>query len=93
LAFPIGHWLAYLCKDELVKGREWFRRLMVWSFVLALVGGFFFNASIGLAFVFILIVAAVSYYKTTREVSVPFFDNILPISDPKVLLPERNKTS
>ncbi len=64
LAFPIGYWLAYLCKDELVKGREWFRRLMVWSFVLALVSFIFWTFVMGLSFMFILIVAGVSYHKS-----------------------------
>ena len=64
LAFPIGCWLAYLCKDELAKGREWFRRIMIWSVVLSLGSFIFWDMTVGLIFIFILIVSGVSYHKS-----------------------------
>ncbi len=67
LAFPAGYWLAYVCKDELVRGREWFRRVMVWSFVLASASFIFYSLHVGLTFIFILIVAGVSYYKSNDK--------------------------
>lgn len=64
LAFPIGYWLAHLCRDELVKGREWFRKIIIGAFLFALIGFVFFDVAIGLTFMFILIVSGISYLKS-----------------------------
>jgi len=64
LAVPTGYMLAYLCRDELVLGRKWFRYLLILSFVL-LAGFFFFGFyEISLTFLFIFIVVIVSYIKS-----------------------------
>ena len=41
LAFPAGYLLAYLCKDELIDGRKWFKLLALLSTLLVIVFLFF----------------------------------------------------
>lgn len=61
----ISGWVvAFLCKDELVKGREWFRRVFVFGIVLcvwfALTGKYVSSSS----FLFLGIVGILSYIKS-----------------------------
>jgi len=63
LAFPAGYLLAYLCRDELVTGRKWFRLL---ALISGWVGVFFlfFNFTIAFSLFFIAIVSLISYEKS-----------------------------
>jgi ABC-type Fe3+ transport system permease subunit len=70
LAVPVGYWLAYLCKDELVKGRKWFRHLITGSIILSAASFFYGFYEITLTFLFILIVSWISYVKSgDKEIS------------------------
>jgi len=64
LAIPIGYLIAYLCRDELVQGRKWFR-LIVYVFtalgIVLLLFGLFVE---GLSSLFIAIVALISLMKS-----------------------------
>ncbi len=63
LGFPIGYFLAWLCRDELKVGRKYFMILTIISFIsgLALL---FFSLGIGFSLLFISIVTSVSYFKS-----------------------------
>jgi len=62
LAFPAGYLLAYLCKDELVAGRKWFKLLALISTILAVIF-VFFNVTISLTLIFISVVSLISLSK------------------------------
>lgn len=64
LAIPIGYWIAWLAKDELVQGRKWFWVLIVASFITA--GVFFYLRQnyIVLTAAFIAIVSGISLMKS-----------------------------
>lgn len=38
--FPVGYFLAYLCRDELVKDRKWYMALGILSLAVSLVLAF-----------------------------------------------------
>ena len=60
LAIPIGYLLAYLCSDELVDGRKWFRALIIISIIGSL-GTYIFGYSyVSLTFGFIFVVSLIS---------------------------------
>ena len=63
-AFPIGYWLAYLCRDELAAGRKWFFILAVISFISSIVASIFWNKSAVLALDYITIVSVISFWKS-----------------------------
>jgi len=63
LAFPAGYLLAWLCKDELVQGRKWFKLLALISTILAVIF-LFFNLTISFTLVFISIVSLISVAKS-----------------------------
>ncbi len=73
LAIPIGFLIAYLCHDELIQGRIWFRLLTLLAFIT---GIYFYRSQppISWTSAFIIIVALISLYKshdnkwTKREV-------------------------
>ena len=61
VAVPVGYLLAWLCKEELVEGRKWFRVLFV-VFVILSVWFFLIGQKVmALTSVFIVIVAIVNY--------------------------------
>lgn len=64
LAIPTGYIIAYLCKDELAKGRYWFLVLILLSFII---GSWFYlsdNYVIMNSCFFITIISLVSYLKS-----------------------------
>ena len=64
LGIPVGYWIAWLCRDELIEGRKWFRSIIAISVLLAI---FFFsirNYIIVSTMIFILIVSFVSLMKS-----------------------------
>jgi predicted membrane protein len=63
LAFPSGYLLAYLCKDELIDGRKWFKLLALISTILVVIF-LFFNLTIALTLIFISIVSLISLIKS-----------------------------
>jgi|GEM_PF-1385448 len=63
LAIPVGYLVAYLCRDELVQGRRWFRLI---SYVFAFLGILLIAFRMyveGLSSLFISIVALVALVK------------------------------
>ena len=68
LSFPSGYLLAYLCKDELVQGRKWFKLLALISSILAIVF-LFFNLTVTLTCIFIIIVSLISLAKSYQKIS------------------------
>lgn len=67
LAIPVGYLLAYLCKDELVKGRKWFRHLITSSIILSAASFFYGFPEFSITFLFILIVSWISYVKSVDK--------------------------
>ena len=67
LAIPVGFLIAWLCRDELIEGRVWFRILVI----VGVLGGLWFyltgNTVISLTLFFIAIVALVSYIKSSDK--------------------------
>jgi len=63
LSIPAGYLIAWLCMDELVIGRRWFKLIMILSILLGLIF-LFYNIIIALTMFFILIVALISYRKS-----------------------------
>lgn len=63
LAIPVGYLIAYLCKDELVAGRRYFRGLVIAGFVLGVTFYLFGYSVIALTCFFIVIVSFISYIK------------------------------
>jgi len=64
-SIPAGYILAYLCIDELVSGRKWFKLLALVSFILALVLLFFYrNLTLIFTSAYIFIVSLISYIKS-----------------------------
>jgi hypothetical protein len=64
LAFPVGYWIAYMARDELIVGRRWFRTLMILS---AFVGIWFYLSGIlyiSLSCLFIFVISLIAYYKS-----------------------------
>lgn len=67
LSLPLGYLLAHLCREELVKGRKWFRYLIILSLIGA-IGSYLFGIyESALTFVFISVVAIVSYIKSSNK--------------------------
>lgn len=63
LAIPVGYLIAYMARDELVQGRDWFRFIVIASFALAGLFWLLGLSSIALTLVFIAIVSFVSVVK------------------------------
>ena len=63
LAFPSGYLLAYLCRDELVQGRKWFKILAGISTISGVIF-LFFNLAISLALIFMGIASFISYVRS-----------------------------
>jgi len=67
-AVPIGLLLAWLCKDELVDGRKWFRLIIYVSAILFLICLFVYNSIIVLgSFVYLMILSAVALKKSYNK--------------------------
>ncbi len=63
LALPIGYLLAYLTRDELVKGRKYFKLIILMSSVLAVIF-LFFNSIVSLGLIFMSLVTLISLAKS-----------------------------
>jgi len=63
-AVPAGYFLAWLCKDELVDGRKWFKIILYCLFVI-LIGVLIFYRSLNviLAVVYMIIVTFIALWK------------------------------
>ena len=64
LSIPIGLLVAWLCRDELVAEKRWFKVIMVASAIIALVMLFFGNFVVVLTMIFFFIITLVSYIKS-----------------------------
>jgi len=63
-AIPVGYFLAWLCKDELVDGRKWFKIILVCLFVcLVLFLIFFRNMNAILSVSYMIIVTFIAFMK------------------------------
>lgn len=63
LAIPVGYLIAYLCRDELVQGRKWFKLVTAVFTVLGFVLLLFKLYVEGLSSLFIAIVAVIALIK------------------------------
>jgi len=64
LAIPVGYLISWLCKDELIQGRKWFKILII-AGVIGFFGGFLYGKNeIGWTFGFIAVVSFISYWKS-----------------------------
>ncbi len=64
LAIPVGYWVAWLARDELVVGRRWFGLLMFLGALAALVFLIVEKYAAAGTSAFIAILAFVSYWKS-----------------------------
>lgn len=64
IAIPIGYWLAYIARDELVDGRKWFKIIVIGGILLGiwlfLIG---FKAA-GYTSFFVSILGIIAYVKS-----------------------------
>jgi len=58
-AFPLGYFLAGLCKDELVQLRRWFRGIYFLTVILTFIFLLFINIPNSFTIIFILIFIAI----------------------------------
>jgi len=63
LALPLGYLLAWLCKDEIVQGRKWFKIISLLSFVFGVIL-IFYNLTASFTLLFISISTLVSLVKS-----------------------------
>ena len=64
-SIPVGYILAYLCRDELVSGRKWFKFIslvLAISIILLLI--FYRNSVLILSLIYMGIVSLISYLKS-----------------------------
>jgi len=63
-AIPVGYLLAWLCKDELVDGRKWFKIIFLCLFVALILSFIFYrNLNALLAVVCMLIITFIALLK------------------------------
>ncbi|MEI6850050.1 MAG: hypothetical protein WCK29_03350, partial [archaeon] len=58
--FPIGYLIAWMCNDELVSGRKWFRIIIFVSLLVGIVSLFFGQWVLLCSMIFIFIVTSIS---------------------------------
>ncbi|MEK6800767.1 MAG: hypothetical protein AABY10_02400 [Nanoarchaeota archaeon] len=63
LSIPVGYLIAWLCKEELLAGRNWFKLLCVLSFFSGIISLIFRNYEVFLTCVIIVIISAISLAK------------------------------
>jgi len=63
-AIPIGYLISYLCNDELVIGRIWFKRIIVSCFVVGIIGAFTGYNYITLTCAFLGLISLISWIKS-----------------------------
>jgi uncharacterized membrane protein len=64
IAVPVGLLIAYLCRDELVEGRKWFRIIVLMGIILGIWFYIRGQTYISLTLFFIAIAALVSHIKS-----------------------------
>lgn len=64
LAIPAGYLLAWMTRDELVYGREWFRALIIISVALSGLSWLFGFRQSSLSLIFIAIISFISFVKS-----------------------------
>ncbi|MBS3089249.1 hypothetical protein J4402_05785 [Candidatus Pacearchaeota archaeon] len=64
LAIPTGFLLSWLCREELVSGRKWFKALIIFSVVLGIGCWLFGYFSAAWTLAFIAIASMISYWKS-----------------------------
>jgi len=67
-SIPVGLILAWLCDDEVVYGKKWFK-IILYVLCIGLIGVllFYFNWSIVLSLVYMIIVTLISLIKTLKK--------------------------
>jgi hypothetical protein len=66
VAVPLGFWIAWMGRDELLKGRVWFRSITFIS--VALSGFFYFNARyLTYTFTFVAFFALIAFIMSFHE--------------------------
>lgn len=64
LSIPLGFWVAWLCRDELVSGRRWFKLVMILSVVGSLVFLVYGEISAALTLFCLAIISYISHKKS-----------------------------
>jgi hypothetical protein len=64
LGIPVGFLIAWMCRDELVVGRKWFKILTVAGFVIGLFFWFIGERVVAWTCGFVMVVSFVSYVKS-----------------------------
>ena len=64
LSVPVGLLVAWLCSDELVRGRKWFKIIIGVSFIIGIVAFLLSNLSVFFTSIFIIIVSLISFIKS-----------------------------
>ncbi len=64
IAFPLGYWVSYLARDELIVGRKWFLLIMGVSVIASIVFFILKDDVIGFSALFILVFTGISYQRS-----------------------------
>jgi hypothetical protein len=64
LSIPTGYLIAWLCRDELIVGRKWFRTLIIIALISGIIFLIYGNYIIVFTLLFMLIVTLISLIKS-----------------------------
>lgn len=64
LSIPTGFLIAWLCSDELIQGRVWFKAIILVSIIVFVLSYFYNLFVISFTMLFIIIVSIISLYKS-----------------------------
>ena len=64
LSIPTGYLLAWLCKDELIKGRKWFKIILFFSLFILIIMLIIGNYPIFFTMIFFIIMTLICLWKS-----------------------------
>lgn len=64
LSIPVGFWIAWLCRDELIQGRIWFKLIILLSILVIILAYFYSKPVILITMVFVIMVSSISLAKS-----------------------------
>ena len=64
LGIPSGFLIAWLCREELVQGRAWFKIIIFLSIIIAILSFVMMNIPVSLTMIFMIIVSLISLGKS-----------------------------
>jgi len=67
IAVPVGYIISYLCRDELIIGRKWFKIILFTCFIGFFAFLFYNQESISISLAFIFIVTLISLKRSYNK--------------------------